>query len=123
VTREQLNAIANRLSALDRENRGRGPTLLRVHVNAELLTVTSYGDFSKMERTLVAGGHAAMVVTQRRAYARVVQPARVQILEDELRREVVACMTATNVDPEIGVDTFVLATLESAGRAPSTTRR
>jgi uncharacterized protein YbcI len=60
------------------------------------------------ERTLVDSGERDCVLTMRRKFQRAMREGLVAIVEEHTGREVTAFMSDNHVDPDMGVEVFVL---------------
>jgi uncharacterized protein YbcI len=88
---------------------GRGPTKARAHVDRDVVTVLLHDAMTKSERHLVSGGHAAAVLQTRSVIQELMRPELVAFVEDLMGRRVMAFMSANHIDPDMAVETFVLA--------------
>jgi uncharacterized protein YbcI len=99
-------AISNHVGRLISEYAGRGPTKAR----------TSFGDdlvvqdlLTKGERSLVRDGRADLVLDLRRAYQATMGDELTDGVEESTGRHVIAFLSANHVDPDIAIESFVLA--------------
>ena len=90
------------------EYTGRGPTRARTYVNCDLITVVLKDVLTKGERRLVSDGNAPAVLKTRAVFQRMMERELVDSVEDLTGRTVTAFMSANHVDPDMGVETFVL---------------
>jgi uncharacterized protein YbcI len=102
-------AISNHVVKLLSEYTGRGPTKARTHFSDNLVTVVVEDLLTKGERSLVRDGKAELVLDMRRAYQQTMATALTQGVEDLLDRKVVAFLSANNVDPDVAIESFILA--------------
>lgn len=109
-----LAAISRRVVGLMKEYYGKGPTEARTYHSGDLVVVLLRGGHTRLEKTLIAGGHADVVSTQRTAFQETVRPLMRQIVEEEMHRPVAAFMSATHNDPDLNAEIFVLAGEEEA---------
>jgi uncharacterized protein YbcI len=105
-----MAAISRRVIGLMKEHYGKGPTGARTYHQGDLVVVLLRGGYTKVEKTLIAGGRGDVVSTQRRAFQQTIQPLMQKIIEEEMRRPVVAFMSATHNDPDLNAELFILAT-------------
>jgi uncharacterized protein YbcI len=104
-----LAAISRRMVGLMKQQYGKGPTGARTYHSGDLVVVLLTGGYTTVEKTLIAGGHADVVSSQRRAFQETIRPLMRQIIEEELRHPVIAFMGADHQDPDISAELFVLA--------------
>jgi uncharacterized protein YbcI len=90
------------------EHTGRGPTRARAYVNRDAITVLLHDTLTKGERSLVADGHAPIVLHTRSVYQQMMRADLVASVEDLTGRTVAAFMSANHIDPDMAVETFVL---------------
>jgi uncharacterized protein YbcI len=95
-----------------REYTGRGPTKAKTTINEELVTVLLADTLTKGERKLVENGHSARVMELRHDYQLVMREDLIGIIERQLDRKVIAFMSQNHIDPDLGVEVFVLEPLE-----------
>jgi len=106
---EALSAISRRIVALCKENTGKGPVRVRTYYWSDLLVVLMTGGYTTVENTLLAGGRAKAVMDQRAELQEVLRPHFKGVIEEEIGREVIACMHSSHYGPDFHVETFVLA--------------
>ena len=106
---EVAAAISNLTVHLLNEYTGRGPIRARTHLNGDLVTVVLDDTLTKGERSLVRDGEEERVLETRRAYQRTMRDELSAGVARITGREVVAFMSANHVEPDIGVELFVLA--------------
>jgi len=90
------------------EYTGRGPTKARTYVNRDVITVLLRDTLTKAERRLVSDGNAPTVLHTRAIFQQMMREELVASVEDLTGRTVVAFMSANHIDPDVGVETFVL---------------
>ena len=103
-----LAAISRRVVGLMKQHYGKGPTAARTYHSGDLVVVMLAGGYTRVEKTLIAGGRADAVITQRSAFQETIRPLMRQVIEEELRRPVIAFMSATHQDPDLSAELFVL---------------
>lgn len=108
-----LAAISRRVVGLMKEHYGKGPTGARTYQSGDLVVVLLSGGYTTVEKTLIAGGRSDVVNQQRSAFQQTVRPLMRQIVEEELRRPVIAFMSANHHDPDLSAELFILAPDES----------
>ena len=102
-------AISDGAVQLLREYTGRGPTKARTIVNEDMVTVLLSDTLTKGERKLVELGRAARVLETRHEFQLVMRDELVGVVEAHMRREVIAFMSANHANPDMAVETFILA--------------
>jgi uncharacterized protein YbcI len=113
----QNAAIANAVVHLINEYTGRGPTRARTHFGEDLVTVVLRDTLTKGERSLVRDGLADLVLTTRKAYQDTMREDFVNQVERITGRTVDAFLSDNHIDPDIAIETFVLAPLEPGDAA------
>ena len=93
-------AISNAVVRLTREYTGRGPTKARTLL-ADTLT--------KGERALVERGERDLVYEMRRAFQRAMRDDLCAAVEMITERQVIAFFSDTHIDPDMAIESFVLA--------------
>jgi uncharacterized protein YbcI len=102
-------AIANHVVKLLSEYTGRGPTKARTTFSHDLVTVVVQDLLAKGERSLVRDGKAGLVLDVRRAYQETMRDQLTAGVEQITGRRVIAFLSANHLDPDIAVESFVLA--------------
>jgi uncharacterized protein YbcI len=108
-------AISNMTVRLLSQYTGRGPTRARTHLNEDLVTVVLQDTLTKGETTLLDNGREELVLVTRRTFQDVMGPDLVAGVEQITQRKVLAFLSANHVDPDIAVETFVLAPIPESG--------
>ena len=106
---EVAAAISNLTVHLLSEYTGRGPTKARTHLSGDLVAVVLQDTMTKGERSLVRDGEHVRVLENRQAYQRTMREELVGGVTRLTGREVVAFMSANHLDPDMGVEIFILA--------------
>ena len=102
-------AIANAVVRLFREYTGRGPTSARATISGDLVSVLMKDTLSRGEQSLVRDGKGEMVLGMRRAYQNTMRADLVAAVEMLTERKVIAFMSDNHIDPDMAVESFVLA--------------
>lgn len=102
-------AISNLTVRLFSQYTGRGPTKARTYITDDLVTIVLQDTLTPGERTLIAHDHAGLVEQTRLAFQNVMSDELKRGVEDILQREVIAFLSANHVDPDIAIESFVLA--------------
>jgi uncharacterized protein YbcI len=92
-----------------RQYSGRGPTKARTAIGAESVTVVLADALTPGERTLAEGGNVDAVLDFRHQIQLAMRDDLVAMVERNLDRKVLAFMSDNHVDPDMGVEVFVLA--------------
>jgi uncharacterized protein YbcI len=107
-------AISSAVVQLMREYTGRGPTKARTYIDEDLITVVLQDTLTMGERSLVRDGEADLVLTSRKAFQRTMSTQLVAAVERHSGRSVFAFLSDNHIDPDIAVETFVLAPIADA---------
>ena len=93
---------------------GRGPTKAKTIVTDDVVTILLADTLTKGERNLVEAGRAERVLGVRHDFQNAMRDDLVGLVEKELDRKVIAFMSQNHVDPDLGVEVFVLEPAEAA---------
>lgn len=102
-------AISDGLVALLKEYYGRGPDKTKTYVSDDLVVCLLRGGFTRVEQTLLEGGHGDDVIRQRMVFQDVMRDRFEQVVEDATGRRVVGFMSGNQQDPDMICEVFVLA--------------
>ena len=102
-------AISNLVVRLLSEYTGRGPTKARTHFSDNLVTVVVQDLLTKGERSLIRDGKQDLVLETRRAYQLTMREDFTAGIEEITGRRVIAFLSANHIDPDIAIESFVLA--------------
>ena len=102
-------AISHLIVRLLSQYTGRGPTKARTFFNDDMVTVVLQDTLTKAERTLVDKDRRDLVLLTRTTFQEVMGDDLVAGVEEILGRKVIAFLSANHVDPDIAVETFILA--------------
>ena len=102
-------AISNHVVRLLSEYTGRGPTKARTHFSENLITVVVQDLLTKGERSLIRDGKADLVLETRRAYQLTMRDDFTAGIEEITGRQVIAFLSANHIDPDIAIESFMLA--------------
>jgi len=103
------SAISMAVVALLSEYTGRGPTKARTYINEDLILVVLYDTLTTKERYIVGNGGADLMLSTRQAFQKAMEPELIAAVERFSGRSTVACMSHNHLDPDIVVESFVLA--------------
>jgi uncharacterized protein YbcI len=96
---------------------GRGPTKARAFLNDDMVTVVLQDTLTKAERTLVEKDRSNLVLLTRSTFQDVMGDDLIAGIEEILGRSVIAFLSANHINPDIAVETFILAPSEQAPSA------
>jgi uncharacterized protein YbcI len=102
-------AISNHVVRTMSDYTGRGPTRGRTYINEDVVTVVLRDTLTKGERSLVDDGLDDVVLTTRKAFQATMRHDLIGGIEQILGRRVIAFLSDNHIDPDIAVETFVLA--------------
>jgi len=102
-------AISNLIVRLLSEYTGRGPTKARTHFSDDLITVVVQDLLTKGERSLIRDGKADLVLEMRRGYQFTMRDDLTAGIEGITGRDVIAFLSANHLDPDIAIESFMLA--------------
>jgi uncharacterized protein YbcI len=91
---------------------GRGPNKVRTYFNDDMITIVMRDLLTKPESRLHDNGQTDLVLSMRKAFQDVMSGEFIAGIEDITHRKVIAFMSANSVEPDIAVETFVLAPTE-----------
>jgi uncharacterized protein YbcI len=109
---EALSAISRRVVGLLKEHSGKGPVKARAYYWNDLLVVLMTDGYTTVEHTLLQQGRTKTVMQQRAEFHEVMIPHFKLVIEQELGREVMACMNSSHYAPDMNAELFVLAPRE-----------
>ncbi|HXD57349.1 MAG TPA: Na-translocating system protein MpsC family protein [Thermoleophilaceae bacterium] len=116
-TGRHASAISNAIVQLLHEYSGRGPTRARTTIGDDLIVCLLADTLTNSERKLVDAGEERLVLEQRSAIQRLMSAEAIQAIEAVIGRTVTAFMSNNHIDPDLAVETFVLAPVTKAGAA------
>ena len=103
------SAISKAAVALLSEYTGRGPTEARTYIKEDLIIVVLYDTLTSEERAIVRSGGGDLVLSARQAFQKAMRPELIATVERFSGRSTSACMSHNHLDPDIVVESFVLA--------------
>lgn len=107
------SAISNAVVRLLSEYTGRGPTEARTYMNEDLVTVVLHDTLTKEERSIVRDGSIDLVQVTREAFRKAMKPDLIAAVERLSGRSTISFMSESHIDPDIAIESFVLAPLAS----------
>jgi uncharacterized protein YbcI len=112
---EVLTAISDGLVALLKEFYGRGPTRAKSYYQDDLVVCVLRGGFSRVEQTLLEGGHGAVVIQQRLEFQELMRARFETVIEHATGRRVIGFMSGNQQDPDMMCEVFILAPTDLVG--------
>jgi uncharacterized protein YbcI len=100
--------ISNAVVRVIADYTGRGPTRARTTMNGSLVVVLLEDTLTKGERSLVSRGRGEAVMQMRHSYQDAMHGELVAVIEQLTGRRVTAFMSANHIDPDYGLEAFVL---------------
>ena len=107
-------AISDGLVALLKEYYGRGPEKTKTYVHDDLVVCLLRGGFTRVEQTLLEGGHGDDAIRQRMVFQDVMRTRFEHVVEQATGRKVIGFMSGNQQDPDMICEIFVLAPNEIA---------
>jgi uncharacterized protein YbcI len=104
-----LTDLSNALVALHREQFGRGPGAAKTVLANDVVVCVLTDVFTPVERTLIDAGEFDAVRRTRTLHAEAVGERYRAAVEAVLGRRVEAFVSAVHADPDVSVETFLLA--------------
>jgi uncharacterized protein YbcI len=102
-------AISDGIVALLKDYYGRGPENAKTYVGDDLVVCLLRGGFTRVEQTLLEGGHGDEVIRQRMIFQDVMRARFEQVVEDATGRQVIGFMSGNHQDPDMICEVFVLS--------------
>jgi uncharacterized protein YbcI len=100
--------ISRKAVQILREYTGRGPTKARTTIDGDIVAIVLGDTLTKGEHTLVEMGESDHVLDSRRKYQRSMRKDLVALVEEECGRRVHAFFSDNHIDPDYGVEFFLL---------------
>jgi uncharacterized protein YbcI len=114
-------AISDEVVSLLHRYTGRGPTEARTYVHDNLIVCLLGDSLTKAEQSLIMGGHYASVLDTRSLFQHTMRADLTEVVERLSGRTVIAFMSQNHIEPNFGIEAFVLEPLDGDGR-PDTAR-
>ncbi|MFI4984682.1 MAG: Na-translocating system protein MpsC family protein [Solirubrobacterales bacterium] len=102
-----MRCTAGRL--LRRETRTSRADKARTYIEEDLITVVLQDTLTKGERSLLRDGEVALVLANRKAFQNGMASDMIVAVERLSGRSTTAFLSANHIDPDIAVESFVLA--------------
>ena len=109
VSGDVRTAISDGMVALLKEFYGRGPDKTKTYVYDDLVVCLLRGGFTRVEQTLLEGGHGDDVIRQRMVFQDVMRDRFEHVVEEATGRKVVGFMSGNQQNPDMICEVFVLA--------------
>ena len=106
--RPLLATISNTIVGLYKQYYGKGPTKARSYYLEDMLVCVLRGGLTRAELTLAESGRADAVLRQRQEFQAAVHDKFVEAIQEVVGRPVTAFMSATNADPDVNIEIFML---------------
>jgi uncharacterized protein YbcI len=84
-------------------------TRARTYFNDDMITVVLQDTLTKGETALLDNGQRELVLVTRKTFQDVMGPDLVAGIEQITQRKVIAFLSANHVDPDVAIETFLLA--------------
>ncbi len=123
TTGSESLAVSNLIVRLLSEYTGRGPTKARTHFSENLITIVVQDLLTKGERSLIRDGKQDLVLDTRRAYQETMGKDLTAGVEEITGRQVIAFLSANHLDPDLAIESFVLAPQDDGHQAPAEANR
>jgi uncharacterized protein YbcI len=101
-------AISNAVVGFLREYTGRGPTRARTTIRDNVVLVMLEHALTKGEQVLVSKGRSEKVLALRHEYQEAMRAESSQKVAELTGRNVIAFMSANNLDPDLASEIYVL---------------
>jgi uncharacterized protein YbcI len=108
---ELAAAVSSGMVSMLREYTGRGPTKAKAIVDRDSITVVLSDALTQAERTLAASGRSEQVLETRQRMQRIMRDDAISMVEELTGRTVIAFMSDNHIDPDLGIEVFVLEPL------------
>ena len=112
ATGDVRTMISDGLVALLKDYYGRGPEQTKTYVGDDLVVCVLRGGFTRVEQTLLEGGHGDDVIRQRMAFQDVMRERFEHVVEQATGRKVIGFMSGNQQAPDMICEVFVLAPSE-----------
>ena len=113
-------AISGEVISLLHRYTGREPTQARTFVHDNLIFCLLGDTVTEAEQSLVTGGDYASLLDTRSLFQHTMRADLTEAVERLSGRRVIAFMSQTHVDPDFGVEAFVLEPVEALPNARAT---
>jgi uncharacterized protein YbcI len=107
------SAISNEAVQILRRYTGRGPTKARTHIFDDLVSILMGETLTQAEQTLVDAGDWPRVEALRLEMQKAMREDLVGMVEKHTGRKVIAFLSANHCNPDLAIESFVLAPLSN----------
>jgi uncharacterized protein YbcI len=104
-------AISTAVVGVLRDHTGRGPTQARTYIADDLVTCVVRDTLTKGERTLVEHGRGEHVLDMRKEWQDTMGAELTAAVGELTKRKVIAYLSQNHIDPDLGIESFVLERL------------
>ena len=101
--------ISNGIVSLMHSYTGRGPVRARTTIDDNIIICVLGATLPKAEHQLVENGREKVVLRARRAIQATLEDEAIALVEELTDRDVVAFTSNNHIDPDLAVETFILA--------------
>ena len=108
TTGQLASKISNAVVRAIAEATGRGPTRARTTIGRDCIFVVVEDSLTKGERTLVDSGDETIVLRLREAWQGTMRQSLNEQIEQLTGRHVIGFMSTNHIEPDLGVEMFVL---------------
>jgi len=109
------SAISDAMVRLLSRYTGRGATSSRTMLGNDLIVCVMGDTLTKGERSLVEHGKREAVLEIRKAFQESMANDAIEVVEELSGRQVTAFMSNNNIDPDLGVEIFILKPVSGEG--------
>lgn len=106
---EMALQISNMVTKALRGTTGRGPVHSRTTFGQDSIFVVLQDSLTKGERALIAGGEGEEVLKVRALFQKVMRVHMMRQIEEITGRVVIGFMSSNILEPDMGVEVFILA--------------
>src|SRR3954462_6754760 len=106
---EMRATISREIVRLQAEYYGKGPTRARMYISDDLVVVVLEETFTRAEKTLAQRGEGDAIQHIRRRFQQQMADNFTSVVEQATGRKVRAFLSATDIDGDASVETFLLA--------------
>lgn len=106
-------AISNAAVQILAEYTGRGPTKARTSIHDDVVLILMQDTLTKAERSLLKAGQGDFVLETRHRFQTTMRNDLVGAVERLTHRSVIAFMSTNHTEPDMAVEIFVLAPVDS----------
>ena len=86
---------------------GHAPERVKSYYQDDLVTCVMRGGFSRVEQTLLDGGHGDAVIQQRMEFQELMRDRFIKVIEDATGRTVIGFMSCNQQNPDMSCEVFL----------------